>query len=90
MKPELAPCPFCFGRKAIMAVHATGCQVSCTDCNATGPSRPSRKDALIVWNALSEELAKTRQWYANDFAEKLDKIQKSVSGFKIVRRATGH
>jgi hypothetical protein len=89
MKTDLAPCPFCYSQKTIIAVHDDGCQVNCTSCLAAGPNKTNREDAMDAWCELYEELTKARQWYANEFAIKLGQIQKSMKPLEVVRGATG-
>lgn len=86
MKPHLAQCPFCFARTPEVASYLLGFQVICKNCMATGPSKHSKQEALLAWNALSEELARSRQWYANDFASKLKQIEESMGYYTISRR----
>lgn len=51
MSGELAPCPFCGERRAIVKRSGRwGYFVSCA-CAAVGPNGASRKEAVERWNA---------------------------------------
>lgn len=88
MKPLLAQCPYCLENSPKIAVHLISYQVVCQHCLATGPSKSSRKDAAMAWNALSDELSNSREWYANDFANRLKELEESLAP-RILKTATG-
>jgi hypothetical protein len=72
MKPPIAPCPFCFDKQPALTTHLLGFQVICQNCLATGPSKISNKEATSSWNQLSQELERSRKWYANHFSSELN------------------
>jgi len=78
MNYSLAQCPFCFGAKPNLANHLISFQVICQTCHATGPKKQSKKDAIISWNQLSEDLARSRQWHAKQFIGKLKEIEVAI------------
>ena len=49
--PEIAPCPYC-GMRAVMYESAV-CWVSCTSCEARGPSTTTEAGARDYWNRVA-------------------------------------
>jgi hypothetical protein len=77
MKPLIAHCPYCFGKQPEVTVNLLGFQVTCPTCLATGPSKTSQKDAKSSWNMISQELERSRHWYAKFFTSELNAIKAS-------------
>jgi Tfp pilus assembly PilM family ATPase len=74
MTPPIEQCPYCFGKHPELTTNTFGFQVICQDCLATGPSKTAMKEAKSSWNLLTQELQRSRQWYAAHFTRELDAI----------------
>jgi Helix-turn-helix len=57
--PKPRRCPFCNQAKGEIRKMRGGFQGVCQNCEATGPKRESRDEALKAWNGRTELLAKT-------------------------------
>lgn len=57
---DLKPCPFCgnswpaIGQEREYSTFGT-IYVYCTNCRASGPSMPSKKEAIEAWNRRADD-----------------------------------
>lgn len=62
--PEPKPCPFCGGTNLTLPDMLAGVFddtfVTCQDCDAIGPSTPSKATAIEAWNDRAGEAAITK------------------------------
>ncbi len=58
---EIAPCPFCQGRKLSIYMQRRLRAVQCSNCGAVGPTGHSRQEAVTLWNEQPQLAAATQR-----------------------------
>ena len=58
---EIAPCPFCQGRKLSIYMQRRLRAVQCSNCGAVGPTGHSRHEAVTLWNEQPQLAAATQR-----------------------------
>jgi len=79
MNYSLQKCPFCFGHQARLIDQEMGFKVECQCCNANGPIKEVRIEAIESWNSLSEEIAKACNEHASQYATKLKALAQKLA-----------
>lgn len=74
---EIAPCPFCQGRKLSIYMQRRLRAVQCSNCGAVGPTGHSHQEAVTLWNEQPQLAAATQRAEAaeagvSEYAAKLD------------------
>ncbi len=74
---EIAPCPFCQGRKLSIYMQRRLRAVQCSNCGAVGPTGHSHQEAVTLWNeqpqlAAATQRAEAAEARVSEYAAELD------------------
>ena len=78
MNESLNPCPYCFGHSPVVTTQLIGYRITCPNCLATGPSKTTRREAKIAWNALDKQVAELRLKPTAEFFSRLKEVEQAV------------